>query len=119
MPRSVGWPPRCTTRCWPCWSSAGAGPPGKPRALAAMVGAQVAYAGNRAFTFAHRGAVLRSWPRFQLTALAGAAFGMVLVAASQVLGAHYFAGRAGHRPVDAADLRHQPALDLPPRPDPG
>ncbi len=69
---------------WPAWQAAG---------LGAVVGAQVVYAGNRIFTFAHRGAIGRSWPRFQLTALAGAAFGMALVAAGQALGWHYFAGQ--------------------------
>jgi putative flippase GtrA len=69
---------------WPAWQAAGFG---------AVVGAQVAYAGNRALTFAHRGAVSRSWPRFQITALAGALVAMALVAASQALGWHYFAGQ--------------------------
>ncbi len=96
---------------WPAWQAAG---------LAAMVGAQVAYAGNRAFTFAHRGAVLRSWPRFQLTALAGAAFGMVLVAASQVLGAHYFVGQV-LATVLSMLLTYviNRRWTFPPRPDPG
>ena len=70
---------------WPAWLAAGAG---------AVVGAQLAYAGNRRLTFAHRGAVRQSWPRFQLTALAGALFSMGVVAAAQRLGWHYLAGQA-------------------------
>jgi len=31
--------------------------------IGAVVGAQVAYAGNRWFTFAHEGAIAASWPR--------------------------------------------------------
>ena len=66
---------------------------GWPAALAsgfgAVVGAQVAYAGNRWFTFAHRGAVAASWPRFQATALLGALLGMAIVEAGVRLGVHY------------------------------
>ncbi len=65
---------------WPAFIASGAG---------AVVGAQVAYAGNRWFTFAHRGAVLASWPRFQATALIGALLGMAVVAAGVRLGVHY------------------------------
>lgn len=61
---------------WPAWAGSG---------LGAVVGGQVAYAGNRWFTFAHHGGLARSWLRFQLTALAGAAFGMAVVA----LGVHW------------------------------
>ena len=57
--------------------------------LGAVVGAQVAYAGNRWFTFAHRGDVRDSWPRFQATALAGALVGMAIVALGVRLGVHY------------------------------
>jgi putative flippase GtrA len=57
--------------------------------VGAVAGAQVAYAGNRWFTFAHRGAVAASWPRFQATALAGALLGMAIVAAGVHLGVHY------------------------------
>lgn len=65
---------------WPAWLASGAG---------AVVGAQVAYLGNRRFTFAYRGAVGTSWIRFQLTALAGALQGMLVVAAGVALGTHY------------------------------
>jgi len=57
--------------------------------IGAVVGAQVAYAGNRWFTFAHRGAIASSWPRFQVTALAGALLGMVIVGLGVRLGLHY------------------------------
>ena len=57
--------------------------------IGAVVGAQVAYAGNRWFTFAHRGALRASWPRFQATALLGALFGMAVVALGVRLGLHY------------------------------
>ncbi len=54
--------------------------------LGAVVGAQVAYLGNRWLTFAHAGSARVSWPRFQLTALAGAVVGMVSVAFAVWLG---------------------------------
>jgi putative flippase GtrA len=65
---------------WPAWLGAG---------LGAVVGAQVAYAGNRRWTFAHRGRIATSWPRFQATALLGALAGMAIVAAGVRLGLHY------------------------------
>ena len=65
---------------WPAYLASGAG---------AVVGAQVAFAGNRWFTFAHRGALRASWPRFQATALLGALFGMAVVALGVRLGLHY------------------------------
>ncbi|HEY9066916.1 MAG TPA: GtrA family protein [Burkholderiaceae bacterium] len=57
--------------------------------IGAVIGAQVAYAGNRWFTFAHTGAIAASWPRFQLTALAGALLGMGIVGLGVRLGVHY------------------------------
>ena len=48
----------------------------------AALGAQVAFAGNRWFTFAHRGPWLGAWGRFQVTALLGMAtmmLGLALV----------------------------------------
>jgi putative flippase GtrA len=57
--------------------------------LGAVVGAQVAYAGNRWFTFSHRGAIGASWSRFQVTALLGALLGMAIVASGVGLGMHY------------------------------
>ena len=65
---------------WPAFAASGFG---------AVVGAQVAYAGNRRFTFAHRGSVRASWPRFQATALVGAAVGMGIVALGVRWGVHY------------------------------
>ena len=65
---------------WPAWLGSGIG---------AAVGAQLAYAGNRWFTFAHRGGIGASWPRFMLTALVGALLGMAIVALGVRLGLHY------------------------------
>ena len=61
---------------WPAWLASGFG---------AVVGAQLAYVGNRWLTFAHRGDVSASWPRFQATAL----LGMAVVALAVRLGLHY------------------------------
>jgi putative flippase GtrA len=57
--------------------------------LGAVLGAQVAYVGNRWFTFAHQGAVAASWPKFQATALMGALLGMGMVALGVRWGLHY------------------------------
>ena len=57
--------------------------------VGAAVGAQVAYVGNRWFTFAHTGSVRASWPRFQATAVLGALLGMAVVAAGVRLGLYY------------------------------
>jgi putative flippase GtrA len=65
---------------WPAWCGSGAG---------AVLGAQLAYAGNRWFTFGHRGAIGASWPRFQATAALGAGAGMAIVAGGVHLGLHY------------------------------
>lgn len=69
----------------PAWQASGAG---------AVLGAQVAYFGNRGFTFAHQGARWPAWWRFMLTALAGALLGMAIVAVGVVLGAHYLVAQA-------------------------
>lgn len=69
---------------WPPWLAAGAG---------AVLGAQVAYAGNRWYTFAHRGRWLPSWLRFQVTAAAGAALNMGVVAVAVFAGCHYLVGQ--------------------------
>ncbi len=65
---------------WPAFAASGFG---------AVFGAQVAYLGNRSVTFAHRGALGRSWAKFQITALLGALIGMVIVAAGSWMGLHY------------------------------
>jgi putative flippase GtrA len=65
---------------WPAFIASGAG---------AVVGAQVAYAGNRWFTFAHTGAMRASWPRFQATALIGTLISMAVVALGVRIGLHY------------------------------
>lgn len=69
---------------WPAWLGAGAG---------AVLGAQLGYAGNRWFTFGHRGAIGGSWPRFQATAAAGAVAGMAIVALGVRWGLHYLAAQ--------------------------
>src|SRR5574337_1706397 len=65
---------------WPAPPAAG---------LGAMLGAQVAFAGNRWFTFAHRGPWVAAWWRFQATAVLGAIVSMVTVAIGVQIGLHY------------------------------
>lgn len=65
---------------WPAPLAAAAG---------ALLGAQLAFAGNRRFTFGHRGPWRPAWWRFQLTALLGAATSAVVVALGSRLGLHY------------------------------
>ena len=65
---------------WPAYLASGVG---------AVLGAQIAYAGNRQFTFGHRGAMPASWAKFQATAMLGALLGMAVVAFGVNLGAHY------------------------------
>ena len=65
---------------WPAWLAAGAG---------AALGAQVAFVGNRRFTFGHQGRWLPAWWRFQLTAVLGGVTSMVVVAGGTRLGLHY------------------------------
>ncbi len=67
------------------WLASGAG---------AVLGAQVAFVGNRRLTFDHRGALWPAWWRFMGTALLGAALGMAVVAAGVVLGLHYLLAQA-------------------------
>jgi putative flippase GtrA len=69
---------------WPAWLGSGFG---------AVVGAQVAFVGNRGFTFAHRGAIGEAWFKFMGTALAGALLGMAIVALGVALGWHYLAAQ--------------------------
>ena len=70
---------------WPAYLGSGAG---------AIVGAQLAYAGNRWLTFGHRGALAASWPRFQLTALLGALLGAAIIGGGVRLGLHYLVAQA-------------------------
>ena len=65
---------------WPPWLSSGYG---------AAIGAQVAFLGNRWFTFAPGARLGSSWRRFQTTALFGALTGMAIVAGATRLGVHY------------------------------
>jgi putative flippase GtrA len=67
------------------WLASGAG---------AVLGAQVAFFGNRRFTFGHRGPLAPSWWRFMGTALAGGLLGMAIVAAGVALGLHYLLAQA-------------------------
>ena len=67
------------------WLASGAG---------AVLGAQVAFFGNREFTFGHRGALWPAWGRFMGTAALGGAVGMAIVAAGVALGAHYLLAQA-------------------------
>ncbi len=69
---------------WPAFLGSGFG---------AVVGAQVAFFGNRAFTFGHAGELAPAWLKFQGTALFGAALGMVVVGAGVRLGLHYLAAQ--------------------------
>lgn len=62
-------------------------------ALGAVVGAQVAFAGNAWLTFRGAAVTLGAWWRFQLTALVGAALSYGLVAAGQRIGMHYLAAQ--------------------------
>lgn len=63
--------------------------PQRAAALGAWVGAQVAFAGNAAFTFRGSGATVGAWLRFQITALVGAALSFLLVAFGVRIGLHY------------------------------
>jgi putative flippase GtrA len=69
----------------PAWLGSGAG---------ALIGAQVAVFGNRALTFAHRGAVAPAWLRFPITAVLGAIGGAAIVALAVHAGWHHLAGQA-------------------------
>ena len=69
---------------WPAWLASGYG---------AAIGAQVAYLGNRWFTFAYRAGIGASWLRFQTLALAGALLGMVIVALAVRIGIYYVLGQ--------------------------
>jgi putative flippase GtrA len=64
----------------PAWLGSGCG---------ALLGAQLAFFGNRRYTFGHAGAVWPAWWRFMGTALLGALLGMGIVAAGVAAGLHY------------------------------
>lgn len=69
----------------PAWLGSGTG---------AVLGAQVAFFGNRGFTFGHQGDWRAAWWRFMATAALGALVGMGVVAAMVALGWHYLAAQA-------------------------
>jgi putative flippase GtrA len=69
---------------WPAFIGSG---------LGAVIGAQVAFFGNRGFTFGHAGALAPAWVRFQGTALFGAVVGMAVVGAGVHAGLHYLAAQ--------------------------
>ena len=69
----------------PAWLGSGAG---------AVLGAQVAFVGNRRYTFGHDGPVWPAWWRFMGTAAAGALLGMAIVATGVALGWHYLLAQA-------------------------
>ena len=69
---------------WPAYLGSG---------LGAVVGAQVAFFGNRKFTFDHSGALNTAWIKFQATALIGALVGMAIVAITVKIGWHYLIGQ--------------------------
>lgn len=69
----------------PAWWASGAG---------AVLGAQVAFAGNRVFTFGHLGPWRPAWRRFMGTALLGALAGMAVVAVAVAAGWHYLVAQA-------------------------
>ncbi|MEI8267514.1 MAG: GtrA family protein [Betaproteobacteria bacterium] len=64
-------------------------PPGWGSAAGAVVGAQVAFFGNRRYTFGHLGPMWSAWWRFQITALAGGALGACLVGVTTARGLHW------------------------------
>jgi putative flippase GtrA len=69
----------------PAWLASG---------LGAFVGAQLAFVGNRHFTFAHRGPAWPAWWRFMGTAAMGGLAGMALVGAGVAWGVHYLLAQA-------------------------
>ena len=69
----------------PAWLGSGCG---------ALLGAQLAFFGNRRYTFDHAGPVLPAWWRFMGTAVLGGVLGMAIVAVGVALGAHYLLAQA-------------------------
>ena len=70
---------------WPAWVGSGCG---------ALLGAQLAFFGNRRYTFGHDGPLWPAWWRFMGTALLGGLLGMGIVAAGVALGLHYLLAQA-------------------------
>ena len=70
---------------WPAPWAAGAG---------AALGAQLAFVGNRRYTFGHPGPWWPAWWRFQITALLGGITSVGVVALGVWLGAHYLLAQA-------------------------
>jgi len=68
--------------------------PARAAAVGAWIGAQVAFAGNAAFTFRGAGASFGAWLRFQVTALLGTALSFAIVAVGTRVGVHYLIGQA-------------------------
>jgi putative flippase GtrA len=62
--------------------------------LGAVLGAQLAYAGNAWLTFRSQRTATASWWRFQATAAVGAVLGMGIVAGATRLGLHYLLAQA-------------------------
>lgn len=60
----------------------------------AVLGAQVAFVGNRQFTFGHAGPWWPAWWRFMGTAALGGGLGMAIVAAGVALGWPYLLAQA-------------------------
>ena len=69
----------------PAWMASG---------LGACIGAQIAFLGNRRFTFDHQGEAWPAWLKFMGTAALGALLGMAIVAWGVAAGAHYLAAQA-------------------------
>ena len=70
---------------WPAWMASG---------LGACIGAQMAFLGNRKFTFGHQGDAGSAWLKFMGTAGLGALLGMAIVALGVAAGAHYLIAQA-------------------------
>jgi putative flippase GtrA len=64
----------------PAWIASGIG---------AALGAQIAFLGNRHFTFDHQGEAWPAWFKFMGTAALGALLGMAIVAMGVTWGWHY------------------------------
>jgi putative flippase GtrA len=64
----------------PAWTASG---------LGATLGAQIAFLGNRHFTFDHQGGAWPAWLKFMGTATLGALLGMAVVAMCVAWGWHY------------------------------